>query len=253
MPNGKFISLAGKIGLQFIDLLLPRACAGCGASNESFCPECRERAYKKGAVCAVCGFRNSTGDFCGACRRSKLLRDAGIPAALKSVLWAGKYENILKNAVMEMKYKKRRELAEPLGMMLRKKFAEMHTTADPLQFTVVPIPLHPSKKSERGFNQAEELAVKFSKYSGINMRSDILQRIKETKPQALTKEKSMRLQNLEGAFFADSKKITALGMETRTIILIDDVATTGATLIHAARALEEAGAAEIIGLVAAHG
>ncbi len=238
-----------------LDFIIPRYCAGCGKERDALCKACRDNSYQKWANCLVCGARNMTGSFCaGSCRKQT-------PTALKKVYWAGKYDNILKTAISQLKYKKRTELAHPLGSLLTKKFIEYSKKIDPNNYVVVPIPLHHTKQSERGFNQAELIARSFAKETSIEMRLDILKKIINTKAQAKTPNRQERMQNLENAFMVDINSKSDLNSNygsrtsttSRTIILIDDVSTTGATLFHASRALSAAGVIKIIGLVVAHG
>lgn len=95
---------------------------------------------------------------------------------------------------------------------------------------VVPIPLHPKKYRERGFNQTEVLA----RYIPLPMRTDVLCRIRATPPQAEIKTKKERLENMKHSFVSSSI--------TGNVLLFDDVTTTGATLREAAAALKRAGA-----------
>ncbi len=141
-----------------------------------------------------------------------------------------------------------------MANLLYKKFKEIYPNYNKDNFLVIPIPLHFKKEHERGFNQAGLLAQEFSKISGIEIKNGILEKIKETPAQVEVKDKEKRIKNLEGAFLANQP------LNHSTIILIDDVSTTGATLIHASRVLEKsglpagkAGAQKIIGLVVAHG
>ncbi|MDO8523493.1 MAG: ComF family protein [bacterium] len=231
---------------KILDFLIPRRCAGCGGDNEVFCRACRAASFQKSAGCILCGFRNNTGEFCPDCKRK-------FAPPLKSVLWAGRYDGELKKAIWELKYGKRRELARPLAEMLAEKFLNMRVLQNAVpagNFLIIPIPLHFKRQYERGFNQAELLAREFSKITCITMRNDILEKTKETPAQVKIENKELRLKNLEGAF-----KVSLGTPVTKwpSIILIDDVATTGATLMHAAEALKNAGAKEIIGLVIAHG
>ena len=260
---------------KILDFLIPRRCAGCGKSNEAFCPVCRKASLQKSAGCLLCGFRNNTGEFCSDCRRK-------YAPPLKSVIWAGRYDGELKKALWELKYGKRRELARPLAEMLAEKFAmfcENSRQASILEdlaqrdgasrairqqadmrvlqnaalvgnFITIPIPLHFKRQYERGFNQAELLAKEFSKITGIAMRNDILKKIKETPAQVEVQNKELRLKNLGDAFQISLSNPIA---KWPTIILIDDVSTTGATLMHAADALKKSGAKNITGLVVAHG
>src|SRR3989338_1128582 len=220
-----------------LNLILPRSCAGCGKSNEAFCENCQGISYKYGAHCLICGFRNNDGKICYEHLLGKL-----------NVLWAGRYDGALREAVRQLKYRKRKELAEPLGNLLYKKFKEIYPEIKSKNCAVIPIPLHFKKEHERGFNQAELLAREFSKLSKVQFLTNMLIKIKETPAQVEVKDKEKRIKNLEGAFSVNPK-LSASNLQlltSNTLILIDDVSTTGATLIHAAKALQKSGAEKII-------
>lgn len=228
-----------------LDFFIPRFCAGCRRGHEAFCMSCQNRSYQKYAGCLVCGSRNQTGTFCtGTCRRKT-------PRVLKKAYWAGRYEDELKDAIWQLKYKKRNELAKPLGKLIARKFENREKGFNPEQYCIIPIPLHPVKEQERGFNQAEYIANSFSQETGIALVKNALIKTINTNPQAKTLHRAERIKNLEHAFSAnmDVRQLYS----NKIVILIDDVATTGATLFDASRALAEAGAENIIGLVVAHG
>ena len=108
------------------------------------------------------------------------------------------------------------------------------------QVSLIPIPLGARRARERGYNQSERLAASLSRLTGAPMRTDLLQRVRETRTQtALTPE--ARQANLEGAF-------RSAGAEGLAVVLVDDVFTTGATLVAAGAALHAAGAAQVDGV-----
>lgn len=229
-----------KLIHMFLDVFLPQRCLKCDASGEAFCAYCQKASYKTGGQCLICGFRNGTGKFCPPCRKLST-------SDVDRVLWAGRYDGALKDAVWELKYKNRKALAKPLASMLFQKFCEIFPDFKSEEFVAIPIPLHKNKLRQRGFNQAELLAREFSHLSNIQLLTNQLLKIKETPAQVEVASKEDRIKNLEEAFLVN------IPIPAVTIILIDDVATTGATLIHAAHALRKAGAKKIIGLVVAHG
>ncbi|OGF61941.1 hypothetical protein A2926_00475 [Candidatus Giovannonibacteria bacterium RIFCSPLOWO2_01_FULL_44_40] len=254
-----------KLIHTFLNLILPRSCAGCGAKNEIFCGNCQLASYKRGAQCLFCGFRNQTGAVCQSCKNVK--HSMFDKTAVKHVLWVGRYDGALKEAIWQFKYKKRKELAAPLAEMLWNKFLEINimnvenaTLKD--NHAIIPIPLHFKKEYERGFNQAELLAREFCKLSNIQCLTNVLIKTRETKAQVAVDNKELRIKNLEGAFCINPKisQSNLSLLTSHALILIDDVATTGATLIHASETLakvglpcRQAGAKKIIGLVVAHG
>jgi len=112
---------------------------------------------------------------------------------------------------------------------------------------LVPVPLHPSRRAERGFNQAEELARQLSRTTGLPLLR-VLRRVKRTGTQTRLR-RSERLRNQAGAFAA-KPGFDASGMR---LLIIDDVFTTGATVNACARALERTGAAHLCALTVARG
>jgi ComF family protein len=114
---------------------------------------------------------------------------------------------------------------------------------------LVPIPLHPSKLRQRGYNQAEMLGRDLSKKCSLQIRNG-LQRIRNTDSQT-TLDRKKRQENIKGAFIVLESYTDSFKGET--ILLIDDVLTSGATLSEAARVLKKNGAGDVYGVTLAHG
>lgn len=150
----------------------------------------------------------------------------------------GAYDGALRAIIHAMKYEGRRSLARPLAELMRVCGADALEGAECL----VPVPLHPSRRRERGFNQAADLA----RHLNLPVRH-ALRRLRATASQTGLPA-AQRHRNVRGAFAATR---AARGFIGRTIVLIDDVSTTGATLEACARALKEAGLKEVRALTAA--
>lgn len=142
-----------------------------------------------------------------------------------------------------LKYKGYKSLGLEIGKMMAENInTKKYTFTDS---SVIPIPLHPVKYRERGYNQAELIAQGFAKVMGLNVNTKVLQRIKNTRSQTkLTKEE--RIKNMTGAF-----KLSKNNFSKNNIILIDDVYTTGTTMNSAAETLKSAGVENIIGIASA--
>ena len=226
---------------QIADLLYPIKCPFCGeivsagrekrTAHNGICASCRKKIVYIGEPrCKKCGkpISKAEEEFCYDCTRKQRLFEEG------RSLWL--HKEPVKQAVYALKYKNRRiyaeafgaELAEHYGRYLRRKRVDR----------IVPIPLHKKRRRERGFNQAELLADELGKRTGIPVDAAALRRVKETRPQKKLDDKG-RSRNMRGAFEA-SGEITG-----KTIVLIDDIYTTGSTLSEAAGTLYRAGAEKV--------
>lgn len=150
----------------------------------------------------------------------------------------GPYDGALRAIVHAMKYDGRRSLARPLGALMRHRGAEVLRGAG----CVVPVPLHASRRRERGFNQAADLAVHLDLPVVAALR-----RVRAT-PTQTGLPAAQRHRNMREAF-----AVTPAGLALRgvTVVVVDDVSTTGATLEACARVLKEAGTGEVRALTAA--
>lgn len=149
-----------------------------------------------------------------------------------------RYEGNITRAIHRIKFGKKRELALMIGSFLGECLLNDGVICD----AVIPVPLSSERLTERGFNQAQIMGMGLSSRMGIPLLSDVLVRIKNTDRQAEIKDNLMRAQNITGAFgFNDEYSIDGL-----TILLLDDVATTGNTLHEAASVLLENGAGKVL-------
>ena len=167
---------------------------------------------------------------CPRCRRTRPLIDRA-----RSI---GAYDGALRAIIHALKYEGRRSLARPLGRLMRERGAEMLESAA----AVIPVPLHPSRRRHRGFNQAADL----SRHLGTPVM-DALRRVRATATQTGLPA-GRRHRNVRDAFAATRMAASLTGA---VVVLIDDVNTTGATLEACARTLKQAGVAEVRALTAA--
>ena len=150
---------------------------------------------------------------------------------------SGFYSGPLQEAIYQIKYLKRPELANALGFALLPPTVALLkslTDVDTDKIVVVPVPLHKSKVKERGFNQAEELARSVAHLLNAKVDSSSLKRVRATRPQ-FGLSRGERRRNLDGAFVAAS------GLATKNVLLVDDVLTSGATIYECAAAVSAAG------------
>lgn len=227
-----------KIYTFFLDLFFPVKCLQCGHYGEIICLECAKDISKiKTTTCPECGRISEAGQYCKPCRNKR--KDL----ALKGIIVAAHYDKgPVKEMIHHLKYSGFVSLSEHLGELICQ---QLTTQFEKIDFVVVPVPLHISRKNSRGFNQSELIARYVSKKLDLS-GGDALVRQRETKSQ-VELPRSQRLTNLEDAFSCHDPELIL----DRKVLLIDDVATTGATLNECAKALKNAGAKEIWGAVVA--
>lgn len=164
-----------------------------------------------------------------------------------NVLAAASYKSpVIKKAIWLLKYRRAKKLAEPLAeLIFQRIFSPNSKGLNP--HIIIPIPLSKKRLRERGFNQAELIAEFLSQKTAIKVESGVLEKIKHTESQVKAGKREKRLQNLKGTFRVSRPEL----IRGKNIILVDDVATTGATLSEARRVLKKSGAKEIIPVVVA--
>jgi ComF family protein len=157
---------------------------------------------------------------------------------------AGLYEGRLRRAIQEFKYSGRRRLAISLAYLLYLALEE--APERPTFDAVVPVPLHPRRQAQRSFNQAALLARELAHHLGLPCPERALIRTRDTPPQ-VGLGRAERLSNLAGAFAVPDARVVA----GRTLLLVDDTFTTGATVSACSRALLTAGAAGVCAVTVA--
>ena len=211
-----------------LDWLFPPTCINCGAVGYRICSQCQNSINKStSCVCSICGRRiNSTG-VCYQCKSKKPNFDQ-----LRSLY---DYKDSVREAIHRLKYENDMGLAEKLAEPLIDYYRAQGWTVDLL----VPLPLFERKQIDRGYNQSALLAIPISLKLGIKYRPNAIIRIKNTKSQVGLNEEE-RWENVSDAFVADPQIVN-----NKTILIIDDVTTTGATMNAAALAARKAGAKAI--------
>ncbi len=177
--------------------------------------------------------------FCPLCASTLILPEANDPRHVAAFLYGG----AVARAIARLKFEKRPDVARPLAAALRRAARVM--AEDPPEI-VIPVPLHPRRLVERGFNQSALLAAPVARDFGARFLPMGLSRQRDTEHQA-TLERSARTTNVVGAFRAPRPDDIA----GRRVLLVDDVRTSGATLAACAETLFAAGARHVMSLVVA--
>jgi ComF family protein len=215
-----------------LNLLFPQRCLGCGREGDLICSSCQLSLPKLvPPLCPKCGRPQSSGILCPDCVPWKAHID-GIRSPFR-------FEGLARQAVHQLKYKNLRSLAQTLADLL-----SQYLVLNPIPVDILmPVPLHPRRLKERGYNQSALLASHLGKSIGLPVDESCLARRKFLLPQARTQSVIERRRNVEEAFSCD--KLSA----GKQVLLVDDVSTSGATLDACAEVLKQAGAKSVWGLV----
>ncbi len=219
-----------------LDLAYPRSCLLCGSRIQSqplhgVCTSClRGLAWTQMSLCERCGIPRSSSLSCSTCAQGNFVFDW---------VWSyGPYEGNLKKLIHAFKFENDRGVGRDLahGMSSSEKLMAFLSGAHAL----VPVPLHPLKEKNRGYNQAVILAEELARVSGLPVLGRALQKCKTSVPQTELGRQA-RWNNVSDTFTLTNPKAIA-GWD---LVLVDDVMTTGATVHHCAQLLRRAGAGKL--------
>jgi ComF family protein len=210
---------------QFFDFFLPRYCTSCDkklADEEQLvCPVCLNTILKPHTETIVAEF-------------DRKFKDDGIIEDFSS-LYIFEKDKTFQDIIHSIKYNKKFLAGVFLGKLLAESL-EIKINSWKINL-IIPVPLHHLKKAERGYNQSEYIAKGISKRSGIRMQNNVIRRVRYTQSQTTMSLKE-REQNIGNAFKVKRKK----KIKDKNILLVDDVITTGATVIECGRVLKDNGA-----------
>jgi len=220
--------------MHLLDFFFPKFCLGCGEFGSYMCSSCFSKIHRFPYLkCPVCDRASIDGFTHPRCKKR---------FGLDRLISLFPYTAVVQKAIKAIKYRYAYKVTDDLLHYVL--LPEL-----PKQLAFIPIPLHPSRRRLRGFNQAEIIARVLSKHFGIPVRTDILKRIRKTVPQVDMKNREDRLSNMKGVFIVNKDIIPSV--QQNTTILVDDVYTTGATMQSACEALKRAGVRTVWGLTIA--
>lgn len=229
------LQLVRGAALRALDLLLPPQCLACGALVDepgALCAACWTRIqFIAPPFCACCGlpFELDPGReaVCGDCARS--------PPSFARARTVMRYDDASKGLILRFKHGDRTEAAPAFGRWMARAGSILTAEAD----VIVPVPLHRWRLFTRRYNQAALLAVALGRIANVPVAADALVRRRHTAPQG--GDRISRARNVKGAF-AVARPGAIAG---RSVLVVDDVFTTGATLSECARVLRGGGASRV--------
>ncbi len=217
-----------------IDLLFPPACGGCGQTGQRWCSNCQSAVSTLShPLCEICGLPLTRSGLCPECKAS--------PPDFETLRSWLVFDGPIRQALHRLKYRRDLGLADALAKPMSEWAARLNWQAD----LILPVPLGEKRYSERGYNQVALVAWPLAMRLGWRYDPQALTRSRETRSQVGLSALERR-ENVDGAFRADPRRV-----EGRSVIVMDDVATTGATLSACAQALQKAGAKRVYALTIA--
>ncbi len=243
------LSEIGDIASSFFELIYPPTCAGCGNSisgeKNPICSNCMHHLQMiEKPVCPLCGAplaapADPKSLKCKFCPPGKLYFNRA-----RSVY--SYKDKTIKNLIHALKFNYQQNLATPLSRMLYLGFKKYYDKDINKIDALIPVPLHKKRLLDREFNQSLLLSREIALKTEIPLRNDLAQRIRPTPAQSSLDTKS-RMKNLANAFTISPK----VSVEGFTVLIIDDVMTTGATINALAKTFKDRGAAKVFALTLA--
>jgi len=224
--------------IKAVDFILPPLCLMCDepvGGMATLCPECwKQIQFIAPPFCACCGasfeIPVSEGTLCGACLNEAPHFESARAAML--------YDDASRKLILGFKHNDRTYAAKALAVWMHRAGSEFLESIDAL----VPVPLHRWRLFHRRYNQSALLAQHIGEMAHKPVLPDALKRVRDTPPQGHLKRKE-RQENVKGAFAINSRHID--NVKDKTLVLIDDVMTTGATVNECSRVLLKAGAKQV--------
>lgn len=223
--------------MSLLDLFFPKKCLNCGKHGRYICPECMgkvRKSYYSCPHCAKASFMPNTHLTC----------QTKTPFLGKISLW--KYEGVVRKSILALKYKFAYSIANELADVSAAEIRSIDFSVP--SAVLIPVPLHTRRENWRGFNQASVLGKAIAREIGWKFEEHLVERKTHTLPQA-NLSKLERMQNISGKFAVNNELVNKY--RNKTIVIFDDVWTTGSTMREIATELNKAGMERIWGLTIA--
>ena len=230
--------------MHLLDFIFPKRCLRCGRLGRYLCSSCTRTilyVHANELVCPVCERLAIDGKIHPRCSKKY---------SLDGLISFFRYKGLIRTAIQTIKYRFVRDLASELTALISREMIEATLYALPKDCipVLLPIPLHPARERNRGFNQSQCVGKVLSDRLQIPLRTGILRRVRYTAPQVSMKDRDAREKNMHEVF-ALNHGVTLV--PCTVYILFDDVFTTGATLRSAASFLKRHGAQYVWGFTLA--
>lgn len=230
---------------KIIDLIYPVRCPFCNEivipKGKRVCPACMEKLpYINEPRCMKCSkpIENEEAEYCSDCSRKAYHYDRGY------AIWI--YNDIMKRSIANFKYRSRKDNAVFYVNEIIRLYGNTIKALSP--DVIVPVPIHHSKYLERGYNQAQILALPIGRELNIPVLPGLLLRSKKTMPQKKLSDKE-RLRNLSEAFSYNAKAAFEYNKPIQRVLLVDDIYTTGSTIEACTNILKANGISKVFFIV----
>lgn len=224
-----------------LDLLFPKKCLICSREGAWLCAKCRPILRPRiDLLCPICQRRENQAAVCSDCRAVSFLDGLWVLADYR--------QELIKKIIHGIKYDYFWSWSELFDLLIADYF-RLHPAWSG-DFILAPVPLHRHKQQARGFNQAELICQSLQRLYGNQIAGGLLSRVVDNQPQVSLLSADKRRQNMSGVFvFSGREKIDPRA----TIVLVDDVYTTGATMQECAKIIKQNGLSRVWGLAVARG
>jgi ComF family protein len=223
--------------MGILDFVFPKTCLDCGKEGKYLCPNCIAKVPLAGSICPYCKHPSIDGVTHVNCRKK-----FGIDGLIS--IW--EYEGVVRKGILSLKYKYATEIGNELSGHL---IDSLRAKVMPAVQYLTPIPVYWYRQNTRGFNQSLEVGRKVAELMNWKFIPDLLVKNKPTVSQVeLSGEK--RRKNLTGVFVVNTIFRSTLS-DFRSVVIFDDVFTTGSTMTEAAKVLKRGGVEKVWGLTIA--